>query len=63
VAAVEELRASAAVRAQLGQAARAEALARYTWERSAEPVLQAYETLTRKRTTSAAEPLPAIETS
>jgi glycosyltransferase involved in cell wall biosynthesis len=63
VSAVEELRASITLRTELGQAARAEAVARYTWDRSAEPVLRAYEALTRKRATSAAEPLPAIERS
>jgi glycosyltransferase involved in cell wall biosynthesis len=62
VTAVESLRAERSLRARLGQAARAEARARYTWECSARPVLRAYETLTLKRTAGIADRLPAIET-
>ena len=47
---------------RLGQAARAEARARYTWDRSAEPVLRAYETVMRARTDRAAHRVPAVET-
>lgn len=62
VAAVETLRADRSFRARLGQAARADARARYTWDRSAAPVLRAYEALTRTRTAGAATRLPAIDT-
>jgi glycosyltransferase involved in cell wall biosynthesis len=62
VAAVEKLCADQSLRTRLGRAARAEARTRYTWDRSAEPVLRAYEALMRARASSAADRLPAVET-
>jgi glycosyltransferase involved in cell wall biosynthesis len=62
VSAVETLRADRSFRARLGQAAHADARARYTWDRSAAPVLRAYEALTRTRTAGAANRLPVIDT-
>jgi glycosyltransferase involved in cell wall biosynthesis len=61
VSAVDALRADRSFRARLGQAARADAQGRYTWDRSAEPVLRVYEALTHTRTTGAANRLPAVE--
>lgn len=49
VAAVESLTADTALRARIGQAARAEAMFRYTWDKVAEPVLRAYEELRDRR--------------
>jgi starch synthase len=62
VAAVEKLCADQSLRTRLGRAARAEARTRYTWDRSAEPVLRAYEALMRARASSAADRVPAVET-
>lgn len=45
VAAVERLRADAALRSRIGTRARDDARSLYTWERAAEPVLRAYERL------------------
>jgi glycosyltransferase involved in cell wall biosynthesis len=45
VTAVERLLGDSALRARLGQAARAEALQSYTWQRVAEPVREVYERL------------------
>ena len=59
--AVDALRADRSFRARLGRAARADAQGRYTWDRSAEPVLRVYEALTQTRTTGAANRLPAVE--
>jgi glycosyltransferase involved in cell wall biosynthesis len=62
VTAVERLCADPGLRARLGQGARAEAVARYTWDCAAEPVLRAYESLTLRRTAGIADRLAAIET-
>jgi glycosyltransferase involved in cell wall biosynthesis len=45
VAAVERLLGDSALRSRLGQAARAEALQTYNWQRVAEPVREVYERL------------------
>jgi glycosyltransferase involved in cell wall biosynthesis len=45
VLAIERLRADRTLRERLGRAARSQAITRYSWERSAEPVLRAYEGL------------------
>ena len=63
VTAIDALLANQSLRARLGRAARAEARARYTWHRSAEPVLRAYETVMRARAGRATHRVPAIETS
>lgn len=62
VSAIDALRANRSLRERVGQAARADARARFTWDRSAEPVLRAYEALTRTRPAAAADRVPAIET-
>jgi glycosyltransferase involved in cell wall biosynthesis len=62
VTAIETLLVNQSLRAQLGRAARAEARARYTWDRAAEPVLRAYETVMRARTDRTAHRVPAVET-
>jgi D-inositol-3-phosphate glycosyltransferase len=62
VAAIEALRADQPLRARIGQAARVEALERYTWDRSAEPVIRAYEQVMLARGSRAAHRLPAVET-
>jgi glycosyltransferase involved in cell wall biosynthesis len=45
VEAVDQLRADRTLRERLGRAARCEAMTNYSWDRSAEPVLRAYEGL------------------
>lgn len=45
VAAVERVIGDAALRARLGRAAHAEAIAHHSWRQAAEPVLRAYERL------------------
>ncbi len=45
VRALERLTADRALRERLGRAARTQAVTNYSWERSAEPVLRAYEGL------------------
>jgi len=45
IAAVERLKSDHTLRERLGRAARSQALTNYSWERSAEPVLRAYEAL------------------
>ena len=45
VRALERLKTETALRERVGRAARAQAIANYSWERSAEPVLRAYEGL------------------
>ena len=45
LAAVEQLKANRTLRERLGRAARCQALTNYSWDRSAEPVLRAYEGL------------------
>jgi glycosyltransferase involved in cell wall biosynthesis len=62
VAAIEALRADQPLRARIGQAARVEARERYTWDRSAEPVIRAYEQVMLARGSRAAHRLPAVET-
>jgi glycosyltransferase involved in cell wall biosynthesis len=62
VTAIDTLRANPSLRARLGEAARADARARYTWDRAAEPVLHAYETLISARAVDGAHRVPAIET-
>jgi glycosyltransferase involved in cell wall biosynthesis len=62
VTAIDTLRVNRSLRVQLGKAARAEASARYTWDRAAEPVLRAYETVMRARTDRTAHRVPAAET-
>src|SRR5688572_7357358 len=62
VTAIDTLRANQSLRARLGGAARAEARARYTWDRSAEPVLRAYETVMRARVGRAAHRVAAVDT-
>jgi glycosyltransferase involved in cell wall biosynthesis len=61
--AIGTLLVNQSLRAQLGRAARAEARARYTWDRAAEPVLRAYETVMRARADRTAHRVPAVETS
>jgi glycosyltransferase involved in cell wall biosynthesis len=62
VTAIDALRVNRSLRAQLGKAARAEARVRYTWDRAAEPVLRAYETVMRARADRTAHRVPAAET-
>jgi glycosyltransferase involved in cell wall biosynthesis len=62
VAAIDALRANQSLRQRLGEAARVDARARYTWDRSSEPVLRAYETVMRSRARRTADRVPAIET-
>jgi glycosyltransferase involved in cell wall biosynthesis len=61
VTAIDTLRTNRSLRMRLGQAARAEARARYSWDQSADPVLRAYETVMRTRAGSPAHRVPAIE--
>jgi len=61
VTAIDTLLVNQSLRERLGRAARAEARGRYTWDRSAEPVLRAYETVMRA-TGRTAHHVPAIET-
>jgi glycosyltransferase involved in cell wall biosynthesis len=49
VASVERLIADRALRTRLGQAARTDAICRYTWDKVAEPVVRAYEDLHDRR--------------
>jgi glycosyltransferase involved in cell wall biosynthesis len=62
VTAIDTLLGDHALRARLGKSARADARVRYTWDRAAEPVLRAYETVMRARTGRTAHRVPAIET-
>jgi glycosyltransferase involved in cell wall biosynthesis len=62
VTAIDTLLVNQSLRARLGKAARAEARARYTWDRSAEPVLRAYETAMRVRAGRTAHRVPVVET-
>jgi glycosyltransferase involved in cell wall biosynthesis len=62
VFAVGRFVADRALRAQLGRAARAEAVHRYTWDRVAEPVLKAYETLTSRSASAACHRMHATQT-
>jgi len=62
VSAVDRFVADRALRAELGRAARAEAIHRYTWDRVAEPVLRAYETLASRSTSAACDRLHATQT-
>jgi glycosyltransferase involved in cell wall biosynthesis len=62
VTAIDALRVNRSLRVQLGKAARAEARARYTWDRAAEPVLRAYETVMRARADRTAHRVAAVET-
>jgi D-inositol-3-phosphate glycosyltransferase len=50
VQAVERLLGDPALRESLGRTAQAEALAKYTWDKVAAPVLEAYERLCTKAT-------------
>ena len=62
VSAIDRLRGDQSLRARLGQAARAEARVRYTWDRSAEPIHQAYEALMLARAAGGADRVPVIGT-
>jgi glycosyltransferase involved in cell wall biosynthesis len=62
IEAVEALRTDQSQRARLGQAARVEARARYTWDQSADPVLRAYDALMLARVSRATDRVPAVET-
>jgi glycosyltransferase involved in cell wall biosynthesis len=62
VSAIETLRTNQSLRRALGQAARSEARARYTWDLSAQPVLRAYEALMLARASSVTHRMPAVET-
>ena len=63
VTAIDALLANPSLRSRLGKAARADARAHYTWDRAAEPVVRAYETVMRTRSGRATHRVPAIETS
>jgi len=45
VGALERLKADRALRERVGRAARTQSITNYSWDRSAEPVLRAYERL------------------
>jgi len=62
VQAIDALCADRSLRSQLGQAARADARARYTWDRSAETILRAYEGLMPVRARRSTERVPVVET-
>ena len=61
VAAIDELCADQSLRARLGATARADARARYSWDRSAENVLRVYETLRSARNGQTAGQVPVVE--
>jgi glycosyltransferase involved in cell wall biosynthesis len=63
VTAIDTLLVNRSLRERLGKAARAEARVRYTWDRAAETVLRAYETVMLARTSRLADRMRAIETS